>query len=149
MCHNGSRMEYSTRPGYMTVREAAAQYQVSRAKLHRLIRLGQLQIEKDPRDERATLLRTGELETLFRFPREKKMERYSAASTEVGADVHRAGVLTAAWRARIDALRSSASGGRRFADDSVDILREVRARSDEGLLGSDAETGDKPGSPPP
>ena len=61
-------MRYKTRPGFLTIKEAAVRYQVSRAKLHRLVRAGRVHSEKDPRDERATLLRTEEPGGVFRVP---------------------------------------------------------------------------------
>ena len=100
----------------MTIKEAAATYQVSRAKLHRLIRLGRLPTEKDPRDERATLLSAVDLETLFRFPGEEAM------NVDNG---DRAGLLTSELRARIDALRVRLSAG----EDSVD--KRTREESPE------------------
>lgn len=98
----------------MTIKEAAATYQVSRAKLHRLIRLGRLPTEKDPRDERATLLKAVDLESLFRFSGEEAVEDIRA----------RTGLLTAELRARIDALRVRLAAG----EDSVDIIRAARER---------------------
>ena len=60
------------RQDYMNIKEASARYEVSRAKLHRLIQKGRLHTMKDPRDERLTLLEADELETLFSFPAQKE-----------------------------------------------------------------------------
>jgi hypothetical protein len=88
------------RPGYLMIKEAAARYDVSRAKLHRLIGLGRLRTVKDPRDERVTLLRTEELEKLFRFGREEETPmEYGTATTH---EEHVPGRLTAELRAKMD-----------------------------------------------
>ena len=141
-------MKYKTRPGYMTIKEASVQYQVSRAKLHRLIRSGRVQAEKDLRDERATLLNIEELESLFRFPQEATMDtKINRATSFVRASAdHRAGRMTTEWRARIDALRLRVSAGRSLAEDSVDIIREGRERRTTELYGEspDSNVSDKP-----
>ena len=114
------------RPGYMMVKEAAVRYGVSRAKLHRLVRLGRLQTAKDPRDERATLLRTEDLEALFRFPAKGDEDMsYHTRTTNV---MKTSGRLTGEWRERLDALRVRISAGRRFAPDSAEIIRQERER---------------------
>ena len=118
----------------MMIREAAARYEVSRAKLHRLISLGRLSTEKDPRDERATLVNIDDLEALFRFPVQRPVETevrtYAEMDKESGTG---AGLLTADMRARVDELRSRISGGRVFADDSADIIREEREKRSREL----------------
>ena len=50
---------------YLNIKEASVQYNVSRGKLHSLINLGHLHTEPDPRDGRARLLSSQELEELF------------------------------------------------------------------------------------
>ena len=130
------------RPGYMMIKEAAAQYRVSRAKIHRLIQVGRLPTTKDPRDERVTLLKTEDLEALFRFPEEEVEEMGSeAARTEEIAG----GRLTAELAARMDAVRKSVARGRKFSD-SVEIIREEREKRarqvDEAVLGSRAKRHD-------
>ena len=108
------------------IKEAAARYNVSRAKLHRLIGLGRLRTAKDPRDERVTLLRTEELEELFRFGREEASPmEYRTATTH---EEHVPGRLTAGLMARMDDLRWRISKGRKSASDSVDIIREEREK---------------------
>jgi len=95
--------------GYMSVKEAAATYEVSRAKLHRLVQVGKLQTAKDPRDERVTLLRTDELETLFQLPpHESNDMEYETTDRRTMAA---AGRLTNGLRARIDAVRTRVGGG--------------------------------------
>lgn len=141
------------RPGYLTIKEAAVQYQVSRAKLHRLIRSGRVQSVKDPRDERATLLKTEDLQSLFRFPLKATMDTEINASRSypMRSDDHSTGRLTTEWRARIDALRTRVSAGKSRAEDSVDIIREGRGRRISELWGDshdsnadDMATGHRP-----
>ena len=104
----------------MNIKEAATRYEVSRAKLHRMIRTGRLEAVDDPRDERATLLRADDLEALFRFPVEADLtSEHSARAT---------GVVTAEARARVDAIRVRIAARGRLADDSVEIIREGRER---------------------
>ena len=127
-------MEYSSRQNYVNIREASVRYEISRAKLHRMIRMGRLAPIKDSRDERATLLRIEDLEHIFRFPRETVVDaqqRSVAAASVIPAH----GVLTSQKRARIDALRYRIAGvGRRF-DDSVDLVREQRGQRSVELAG--------------
>ena len=104
----------------MNIKEAATRYEVSRAKLHRMIRTGRLEAVDDPRDERATLLRADELEALFRFPVEADV------TSEHGARA--TGVVTAEARARLDAIRARIAPSGRRAEDSVDMVREGRER---------------------
>ena len=113
------------RPGYLMIKEAAARYDVSRAKLHRLIGLGRLHTVKDPRDERVTLLRTEELEQVFSFGPEEAspMEHRTAAHEE-----RVTGRLTAELIAKMDDLRWRISKGRKSSSDSVDIIREEREK---------------------
>ena len=114
------------RPGYLMIKEAAARYSVSRAKLHRLIGLGRLRTVKDPRDERVKLLRTEELDEVFRFGREEAspMEYRTVATREELVP----GRLTAELRAKMDELRWRISKGRKLPTDSVDIIREEREK---------------------
>ena len=110
------------RPGYMNVKEAARRFDVSRAKLHRLISLGQLQTRNDPRDERVTLLRIEDLEALFRFPIERENQTSIADASESS------GHLTADSCARMDALRIHAFAGQPLPDDSTNIIRKEREK---------------------
>jgi hypothetical protein len=118
----------------MYIREAAVRYGVSRAKLHRLVQLGRLATKRDPRDERVTLLRTEQLETLFRFPsKEAEDMRYrTGAETENVAEAY--GRLTPELRTRIDVLRERISGGRRLPGDSADIIREEREKRSQQVF---------------
>ena len=118
----------------MSVKEAAVRYDVSRAKLHRLIQRGRLHTERDPRDERVTLLRADELESLFRFPSEDVGEMSDGTDTVETAGLD--GRLTEALRSKADALRSRVAGGLNPASGSVAILREERDRRGERLEGA-------------
>ena len=116
----------SKRPGYLMIKEAAARYDVSRAKLHRLIGLGRLHAVKDPRDERVTLLQTEELEEVFRFrPEEASPMEYRTGTTY---EEHVTGRLTAEMRDKMDDLRWRISKGRKAPSDSVDLIREEREK---------------------
>ena len=129
------------RPGYLTIKEAAVRYEVSRAKLHRLVRSGRVETEKDPRDERATLLRVEDLEEIFRFPLDEPGTTGAKTSTgaTMYADRNRRGTLTAEGRARIDAVRARVERGGGVVGDSVDIIREARTERltalNEGTFG--------------
>lgn len=115
-------MEYTQRPAkYLNIRDAALKYEVSRSKLHRLVRSGQLHVQTDPRDGRASLLSSAELEALFSIPRETSVNTDTTVKDKAGK-----GYLTAEARARIDALRFRATGGKRLAVGSADIIREAR-----------------------
>ena len=136
------------RPGYMMIKEAAARYSVSRAKLHRMIQLGRLQTSKDPRDERVTLLRAEDLEALFRFPREEAGEM--TYQTGAAGAKEPEGGLTPELMARMDALRTRAFRGQKLARDSADIIREEREKRsrqiDEAVFGAeDREDADAEG----
>ena len=129
-------MEYQPqKKKYLNIKEASVLYEVSRAKLHRLIRSGRLHTETDPRDERATLLSAEELETLFQVRREDDMDTSTYVTSGGLGMNYGAGRLTADARARVDALRMRVSGGRRVAGDSVDILREAREHRSAQLNG--------------
>ena len=95
---------HTKRPGYMSINEAAAFYGVSRAKLHRLIRFGQLSTQKDPLDNRVTLLIDAELKAIFQFP--GNCFRDLKKSTDKPVDKERmSGTLTHILRAEVDLLR--------------------------------------------
>ena len=116
----------------MMIKEAAVRYSVSRAKLHRLVQLGRLRTAKDPRDERVTLLRTEDVEALFRFPQEEEGDvRYQTGTTDM-AEIP--GKITPEWRARIDALRERIRARRQFTTDSVEIIREEREKRTQQIL---------------
>ena len=129
-------MEYKPqKKKYLNIKEASVLYEVSRAKLHRLIRSGRLRAGTDPRDERATLLSAEELELLFQIRSEDDMDTGKYATSGEGGMDYGAGRLTADARARVDALRVRVSGGRRVAGDSVGILREARDERGAQLYG--------------
>ena len=98
------------RPGYMMIREAAVRYEVSRAKLHRLVKTGRLQATKDPRDERVTLLRIEDLEAMFRFPEAEASEMEYSVDRVPN---HTPGRLTPELMAQMDALRWRIYKGRK------------------------------------
>ena len=102
---------------YLNIREASVQYNVSRSKLHSLISLGHLHTEPDPRDGRAQLISSEELEELFGLTEGDKMYKGTNAT----------GRLTPSARGRLDALRRRVAMTGKRATDSVDIVREMRA----------------------
>ena len=113
----------------MMMKDAAAQYSVSRAKLHRLVRLGRLRTTKDPLDERVTLLRIEDVEALFKFPQQEADDVvYRTAATGTGNNAESYGKVTADLAARMDAVRTRVAEGGRLSGDSVDIVREERDR---------------------
>ena len=115
-------MEYKPRQkSYLNIKEAAAQYEVSRAKLHRMIRDGRLAAIKDSHDERATLVKIDDLDEMFRLPAEGTM--YREISSVVNASV---GVLTAERAARMDELRDRIARRVGLVEDSVEVLRRER-----------------------
>jgi hypothetical protein len=102
---------------YLNIREASVRYNVSRAKLNSLVSLGRLHTEPDPRDGRARLISSEELEELFGLTEVDTM--YKSAYTT--------GRLTSSARGRLDALRRRVAMTGKRATDSVEILREMRA----------------------
>ena len=120
------------RPGYLSVKEAAVCYEVSRAKIHRLIQLGRLGTAKDPRDERVTLLRSDELESLFGFPHEEAREMRYETETEGGEII--AGRLTEETCARMDAVRMRIAARYAVQGDSVEIIRQGRERRTRQIM---------------
>ena len=115
-------MEYKPRQkSYLNIKEAAAQYEVSRAKLHRMIRDGRLAAIKDSHDERATLVKIDDLDEMFRLPAEGTM--YREISSVVNASVS---VLTAERAARMDELRDRIARRVGLVEDSVEVLRRER-----------------------
>lgn len=121
-------MEYQPREQYLNIKEAAAVYEVSRAKLHRMIRHGRLPSTNDPRDDRATLVKIVDLEALLRFPGEE--------TVDTGTYAAGIGTLTPEMRAWADALRLRVSGGRVLAHDSTDVIREEREARGRQLVGN-------------
>ena len=102
---------------HLNIREAAVRYNVSRAKLSSLISLGHLHTEPDPRDGRARLISSQELEELFGLTEGDTM--YKSTRTT--------GRLTTSARGRLDALRTRVARTGKKATDSVDIVRQMRA----------------------
>ena len=114
------------RDGFMMIKEAAATYSVSRAKIHRLIKHGRLTAIEDPRDERVKLLRKEELDALFQL--------YTEEANEVRYDTAQAiGRITPEVAAGMDAVREriAASGVR--LPDSTGIIREERDKRSRHL----------------
>ena len=126
----------------MMIKEAATVYRVSRAKLHRLVQTGRLRTSKDPRDERVTLLRTEDVDALFRFPQDEASEM--VYTTGIGDSAESCGRVTAELAARMDAVRVRVARDGRVSGDSVDIIREERDRRAREIDGP--EVGD--GVPP-
>ena len=120
------------RQRFLSIKEAAVQYEVSRAKVHRLIRAGHLRVRKDPRDQRVTLLRQDELDTLFVLPEDTAGDDMNYQATRT-TTTEAAGRLTAGMRARVDALRGRAAAR---GVDSTTIIREERDRRSEELGGA-------------
>jgi excisionase family DNA binding protein len=117
--------------GFLSIKEAAVQYDVSRAKVHRLIRAGQLRARKDPRDRRVTLLLQDELDRLFDIPEDTTRDDMNYETTET------TGRLTSETRARVDALRGRmAARGTARAFDSTAIIRAERERRSVELGGA-------------
>jgi hypothetical protein len=109
--------------GFLSIKEAAVQYSVSRAKVHRHIRAGQLRARKDPRDRRVTLLLQDELDRLFDIPEDTTRDNMNYETTKT------AGRLTSEMRARVDALRGRmAARGTAGMVDSAAIIRAERER---------------------
>ena len=113
--------------GFLSIKEAAVQYDVSRAKVHRLIRGGQLRARKDPRDRRVTLLLQDELDRLFDIPEDTTRDDMNYETTET------TGRLTSEMRARVDALRGrmAARVGAHVVDSAAIIRAERERRSVE------------------
>ena len=115
---------------YLSIKEASVAYEVSRTKIHRLVKSGAVRSSRDPRDDRITLVRVDDLDSRFRG--DTVMDTYSAAYT---------GVATADRLNRMNAIRASGSVAG-TGSDSTDILRaqrEARSRElDMRSAGSDA-----------
>jgi|GEM_PF-1441729 hypothetical protein len=130
-------MKYIQRKAeFLNIRDAALKYEVSRSKLHRLVRSGQLRVQTDPRDGRASLLNSDELEAFFTTPEGADLNE-GIGAIEAARNQANKGYLTAEARARIDTLRSRATGGRRLSVNSADIIQEARnPRTQETSEGS-------------
>ena len=106
---------------YLSIKEAAVAYRVSRTKIHRLVKSGAVRSSSDPRDDRITLVSVDDLDS--RFHGETVMDMNSAATL--------AGVATDDKLNRMNAIRAGgASAG--VGIDSTELLRAEReARSRE------------------
>ena len=101
---------------YLSIKEAAVAYRVSRTKIHRLVKKGAVRSAGDPRDDRKTLVSVDDLDS--RFLGETVMDINNAATL--------AGIATADRLNRMNAIRASvATAG--VGSDSTDLLREARA----------------------
>ena len=118
------------RRGYLIIKEAAVRYNTSRGKLHRLVKQGRVRTAKDPRDERATLLRTDDLDNVFEFPQKGAEEM--TYNTRQPARILATG-LTRELADQMDALRMRISGGKRSSVDSTDIIRQEREKRSRHL----------------
>ena len=106
---------------YLSIKEAAVAYRVSRTKIHRLVKSGAVRSSNDPRDDRITLVSVDDLDG--RFHGETVMDMNSAATL--------VGVATVD---KLDRMNTIRAGGARagVSSDSTEILREARAgRSSE------------------
>ena len=99
---------------YLSIKEAAVAYRVSRTKIHRLVKSGVVRSSGDPRDDRITLVSVDDLDS--RFLGETVMDMNSAATL--------AGIATADRLNRMNAIRASVATA---GSDSTEILREARA----------------------
>ena len=123
------------------IKEAAATYGVSRAKIHRLIKQGRIEATGDPRDERVKLLRKEELDSLFLTDTEGgRKVRYETVADREQPD----GRITPEMAARMDAVRERVfrRHGTLFPD-SAEIIREEREKRSqqvyEAALGVDPD----------
>ena len=119
----------------MTIKEAAVAYEVSRGKVHRMIRRGSLRTAKDPRDQRATLVRVEDLESEFRFPMDE-VEDVTETGEEMNA-YRDAGEITTELRARVEAIRTRVAARYGVSGDSVEIVREEREKRTRHIAGTD------------
>lgn len=106
---------------YLSIKEASVAYEVSRTKIHRLVKSGAVRSSSDPRDDRITLVSVDDLDS--RFHGETVMDMNNAAILM--------GVATADRLSRMNAIRASgvATG---VGSDSTEILRAEReGRSSE------------------
>ena len=69
---------------YLSIKEAAVAYKVSRTKIHRLVKSGAVRSSSDPRDDRITLVSVDDLDN--RFHGETVMDMNSAATPRWGCD---------------------------------------------------------------
>ncbi|MXY43590.1 MAG: helix-turn-helix domain-containing protein [Dehalococcoidia bacterium] len=101
---------------YLSIKEAAVAYRVSRTKIHRLVKSGAVRSAGDPRDDRITLVNVDDLDSRFRG--DTVMDMNSAATL--------VGVATVDKLSRMNAIRAGGAAGG-TGSDSTEILREARA----------------------
>ena len=124
-------MEGSSRK-YLSIKEASVAYEVSRTKIHRLVKSGAVRSSRDPRDDRITLVSVDDLESRFRGDTVMDMNSWGAF----------AGLATADRLNRMNAIRAGGSTAG-VGSDSTDILRAQReARSRELDMRSAGEDDD-------
>ena len=102
---------------YLKIGEAAVRYHVSRVKLWRLIQSGKLGAIKDPKDERAKLVREEDVARIL--------------TVEDDAAV---GKLTAERMARMDEFVERVFGARTIAGDSTELIREEREKRSQQVM---------------
>jgi len=102
---------------YLRINEAAARYHVSRVKLWRLIQSGRLTATKDPRDERAKLVREEDVARIL-----------------TPADEGPVGRLTPERVARMDEFVARVFGGKTIAGDSTELVREEREKRSRQVM---------------
>ena len=119
---------------YLSIKEASVAYEVSRTKIHRLVKSGAVRSANDPRDDRITLVSIDDLDSRFRG--DTVMDMNSVAYT---------GVATAEKLNRMNAIRAGGAAAG-VGSDSTEILRvEREARSRElgaRSIGAAADTGE-------
>lgn len=114
---------------YLSIKEAAVAYRVSRTKIHRLVKSGVVRSAGDPRDDRITLVSVDDLDS--RFHGETVMDMNNAATL--------AGVATADKLNRMNAIRAGGAAAG-VGSDSTEILREARAGRSSELGARSAST---------
>ena len=100
---------------YLSIKEAAVAYRVSRTKIHRLVKSGAVRSSSDPRDDRITLVSVDDLDS--RFHGETVMDMNSAATL--------VGVATVDKLSRMNAIRAGGAAAG-TGSDSTEILRAER-----------------------
>lgn len=102
---------------YLRINEAAARYHVSRVKLWRLIQSGRLTATKDPRDERAKLVREEDVARIL-----------------TPADQEAPPGLTPERVAQMDAFVERVFHGRKVPGDSTELIRRERVKRTRHLV---------------
>ena len=119
---------------YLSIKEAAVAYRVSRTKIHRLVKSGAVRSAGDPRDDRITLVSVDDLDS--RFHGETIMDMNNTATL--------VGVATAD---KLDRMNTIRTGGEvaGVGSDSTEILREARAARSGELYTRSMGTGNSAG----